>query len=142
MIDPTIITPGKDVSSVNSGAFGWKDTYYKAIGPQAYPSDLKNRWREVVHEYTRESLTFPSDIFPALAGLTKQIKRARKCEYYAGLREDNIATDLLWIASDKYKETLSDFLRIVKWRAPTWSWASISSPATYADSYDIYIFAN
>lgn len=39
---------------------------------------------------------------------------ARKCGYYVGLWEDTMTTDLLWIVSDKFNETLSDSPRPVK----------------------------
>jgi hypothetical protein len=132
MIDPSIILPDPSAYSFYSGVFGRKTTHYQALSPLAGLEKLKNRWRDIVHEYTRKGLTFQEDIFPALAGLAKQMQSIRKCEYYAGLWEDSLATDLLWVASDEFLETISDSPRPAKWRAPSWSWASTTSPVTYA----------
>jgi len=119
MVEPEVGMPDPDALSFCSGAFGGKPTHYKALSPLAPPGKLKNRWRDIIHEYIRKNLTFPEDIFPALEGLARQMQSARKCQYYAGLLEDTTATDLIWIASDEFKETISDAPRPAKWHAPT-----------------------
>lgn len=91
----------------------------------------------MIQEYTRRSLTFQHDIFPALSGLAKQMQARRGCKYYAGLREDSLATDMLWAVQDlelydDEVEISDSFPRPNKWRAPTWSWASTTGPISYA----------
>lgn len=86
---------------------------------------LKDRWHEIVEEYTRLDLTFEKDKFPALSGAAKQMQRVRDVKYIAGLWEDNLIDDLLWRTSALSAERAS------KWRAPTWSWASINGRIQY-----------
>src|SRR5262249_44804316 len=64
--------------------FGRKMMHNRTFLPNSNPESVKNGWRNMVHEYTRRSLTFADDIFPALAGLAMQMQSRRKCEYYAG----------------------------------------------------------
>ena len=94
------------------------------------PQTLKNRWQEIVEEYSYLDLTFEKDIFPALSGVVNQMQRARDTRYIAGLWEDNLIDDLLWRTSALSAE------RPAKWRAPTWSWASIKGRIRYSSSSD------
>jgi hypothetical protein len=82
--------------------------------------DWHINWQRLVQEYTSLQLSFPTDIFPAIQGL------AKKCpgvlgKYYAGLWEHTIIYGLTWhlFWNDSKRP------RPQKWRAPTWSWASV-----------------
>ncbi|KAI1734813.1 heterokaryon incompatibility protein-domain-containing protein [Xylaria scruposa] len=86
---------------------------------------LTVRWHEIVAEYTRLDLTFEKDKFPALSGVVKQMQRVRHAKYIAGLWEDNLIEDLLWRTFALSAERSS------KWRAPTWSWASMNGRIQY-----------
>lgn len=103
---------------------------------------LKARWYELVQEYTALDLTFEKDKFPALAGIAKQMQRARGAKYLAGLWEDTLIEDLLW-----WRHSAIPSERPAKWRAPTWSWASIKdiiaygSKSTYDGSDPIFAYA-
>ncbi|KAI1300819.1 heterokaryon incompatibility protein-domain-containing protein [Xylaria venustula] len=94
------------------------------------PQVLKNRWHEIVEEYSYLSLTFERDKFPALSGVAKQMQRFREARYVAGLWEDNLIEDLLWRTFALSAERPS------KWRAPTWSWASINGRVQYVSNSD------
>jgi hypothetical protein len=78
---------------------------------------IERYWKTIVSDFTRRSLTYPDDIFPALQGLAKLVPRTMG-RYLAGLWENSLPTGLCWYASPC--ERLAD------WRAPTWSWASAS----------------
>jgi hypothetical protein len=72
---------------------------------------LPAAWHNVVNAYTGLRLTKAPDIFPALAGLARQVKEARKGDrYIAGLWELTIMQDLLW-----RRRTLGD------WNQSIWS---------------------
>ncbi|KAF2655341.1 hypothetical protein K491DRAFT_553758, partial [Lophiostoma macrostomum CBS 122681] len=75
-------------------------------------------WNEIVNEYTELQLSFQSDIFPALQGLAKSMQAQTKPRYLAGLWEDTLLFDLTWLSHQVSK-------RPDKWRAPSWSWASV-----------------
>ncbi|KAI1428433.1 heterokaryon incompatibility protein-domain-containing protein [Xylaria sp. FL1777] len=94
------------------------------------PQVLKNRWHEIVEEYSYLDLTFEKDKFPALSGVVKQMQRVRDAKYLAGLWEDNLVDDLLW----------STFAlsagRPLRWRGPTWSWVSVNGRIQYVSNSD------
>ncbi|KAH8596208.1 hypothetical protein B0O99DRAFT_671731 [Bisporella sp. PMI_857] len=107
-------------------------------------------WRQIVHEYSKLNLSFPTDRLPALAGLAKQIAGLRSDSYLAGLWEDSLLQDLLWTRSGgpmtpyeesyKPKNALQKFDRRFatitssKRGVPTWSWARLSGPVDFRKS--------
>lgn len=96
-----------------------------SMNAQAPTAEVERRWRKIVSEYTRLTLTFSSDRLPALAGLATKMHPQRKGRYLAGLWEDSILLDLCWY-------TTSSSSSRSKCNAPTWSWASINSEVTYS----------
>lgn len=90
--------------------------------------ECNNLWRIVVKEYTKRHLTFPDDKLPALAGVAAEIASLSGQKYLAGLWNDDLIHSLLWCL---------DFAtlplpRPARYRAPSWSWASIDSPVTWS----------
>ena len=91
-----------------------------------WPSDnphtltLEAQWGLAVGIYTSRNLTYDKDIFPALQGLAKIFAAAKNSDYLAGLWKDTLVCDLLWRINKAPQ-------RRPKWRAPTWSWAAVSS---------------
>jgi hypothetical protein len=81
-----------------------------------YPEYLV--WRELLRTYASLQMTFDSDIFPALSGLAHSWHNQHGSRYLAGLWERHLFHDLLWLNGQCRN-------RPVKWRAPTWSWASL-----------------
>jgi hypothetical protein len=77
---------------------------------------LEARWREITTEYSGLALTFPNDRLTALSGLAKQMRRYRGSRYLAGLWEDSLFRDMLWLSLAPKRQPV--------WQAPSWSWAS------------------
>jgi hypothetical protein len=88
-------------------------------------------WRTMVCCYTVLSLTKSKDRLPAIGGLARQMAAARKSRYLAGLWEESLQDDLLWIvpASSRLKRP-----RPYPLNAPTWSWASVETVVDYWDT--------
>ncbi|KAF2250704.1 hypothetical protein BU26DRAFT_517515 [Trematosphaeria pertusa] len=81
-------------------------------------------WRDAVSDYSTMSLTFPSDILPAISGIAKEISKTTNRRYLAGLWIESLPADLCW----GVLVTLDSLARRPpKWRAPTFSWASVIS---------------
>lgn len=94
------------------------------------PSDqIKSRqaWLSVVFEYTTRDITVPGDKLVALAGIVEELHRVYKTEYIAGLWRETLLLDLLWTRSTAYAIKP----RPTKYRAPSWSWASIDGLVEY-----------
>jgi hypothetical protein len=79
-------------------------------------------WHAVVTDYSRMNLTNAMDIFPAISGLAKSVVKSTGWSYVAGLWEENLIVDLVWMTVNPRLAT-----RNAPWRAPTFSWASIMS---------------
>jgi hypothetical protein len=90
-------------------------------------SDWHIVWCEIVQDYTRKSLTYSSDIFPALQGLAKKASPVLG-NYLAGLWGSTLVYNLTWFA--RAGQPLLP--RPQPWRAPTWSWASIAGPVLFS----------
>lgn len=100
-------------------------------------ANLRYWWRRLVVMYSQLHLTVNSDIFPALSGLASQFGQATgqtDGDYVAGCWKSSLLEDLLWIVdpSEKKKEGEQPVdYRQKTWRAPSWSWASVSSQVLY-----------
>lgn len=96
---------------------------------------LAYTWHQVVREYTRRNLTYEKDIFPALQGMAKKFQDHRQVRYFAGLWEDTLLVDLLWGVGWSTSILFGDYVfpqdRPVEWRAPSWSWASVTQQVTW-----------
>ena len=91
---------------------------------------LRNRlstWYKIVYQYSRTELTFEEDKLIAVGGIAAQLLELwnlRGREYLAGLwHHSALALELLWTVSDTTKAK-----RPKKYRAPSWSWASLDAP--------------
>ncbi|KAF4627528.1 hypothetical protein G7Y89_g10626 [Cudoniella acicularis] len=80
-------------------------------------------WFEILVRYSSRSLTLASDKLPALSGLAHEYQLRWGDEYVAGMWKKDLWKSLLWRRNEKYN--LPEPKRPVKYRAPTWSWASM-----------------
>jgi hypothetical protein len=79
-------------------------------------------WSKLVEEYSVLNLSVPSDRLPAISAIAKKVAIHRKSRYLAGLWEDELPINLLWVVSWGLARK-----RPEKWRASSWSWVSIDS---------------
>ena len=93
---------------------------------------LRDRWVEMVSEYSMLRLSVPSDKLPAISGCAKELRALSGDRYLAGLWEKTLARDLVW-------QTLGAPTPSCEWRAPSWSWASVDSVIKYADPKAIFV---
>ena len=90
----------------------------------SFPKSIQGQWESMVQTYQMKSLTYPSDIFPALQGLAKLVPLSMG-RYLAGHWETTLARSLCWWvnkASRRYP---------TEWRAPSWSWAAAQGPVRW-----------
>lgn len=111
-----------------------------------YSMDMaKNRcrqdWRKMVEQYSQRKLTVQDDKLPALGGLAARFSLAstQKDErifpvasrYLAGLWFDDMVRDMCW----SMQMFSPGGVRPPKYRAPTWSWASVDGSIDYKTSW-------
>jgi hypothetical protein len=109
------------------------------------------KWRTIIEHYTFKSLTHQSDIFPALQGVAKSMQQDRT--YYAGVwKDETLLSNLLWrirresdrpgysvmhsmnrlnVSRRRAPHNVRQGPRPAVWRAPTWSWASVTRPVIF-----------
>jgi hypothetical protein len=80
--------------------------------------DILLCWAQIVRSYCEKSITKEEDRLPALSGIAKRFQSVRNSRYLAGLWEDNLITDLCWVAGKLSR-------RPRKYLAPSWSWCSV-----------------
>ncbi|XPS69037.1 hypothetical protein M3J09_001318 [Ascochyta lentis] len=91
---------------------------------------IYRQWRGVVSRYNRCDLTFDGDIFPALSGLARRFNEELQDRYLAGLWEGDLYSNIIWSRSHKpYVKLGSTKPKMMAYRAPSWSWASIRGPS-------------
>ncbi|KFA68382.1 hypothetical protein S40285_02473 [Stachybotrys chlorohalonatus IBT 40285] len=94
---------------------GWSD--------ELFPETIDRYWRGLVHSYTACELTRPDDKLVALSAIVQQIRSLSGYTYKAGLWIEWIMSDLLW--SSVHGPSATATTRPSKYRAPSWSWASV-----------------
>ena len=98
---------------------------YHDLETKAYE---RNRWFQLIEDYSSRHLTKETDKLPALAGLAAdfaQIHHYGDCEYLAGVWSSHLPSALLWNA------VASQPRRPQAYRAPSWSWASMDGAISY-----------
>jgi hypothetical protein len=87
-------------------------------------------WPTVVNAFTRRDLTVETDRLPALGGVIAEMLRGTKegDEYLAGLWRGSLFEDLLWEVDVMFAEKETKWRRPGRYRAPSWSWASVEGP--------------
>ncbi|KAF2810918.1 HET-domain-containing protein [Mytilinidion resinicola] len=104
--------------------------YEKDPVPDRTPWQRDNQfdhWYTLVKEYSRRSLTYSSDVLPALSGLANALAKKHGCTYVAGLWKEDLQIGLIWYVTGRpyhYRQLLKD--RPDDWNInlPSWSWAS------------------
>ncbi|KAK0672651.1 heterokaryon incompatibility protein-domain-containing protein [Cercophora samala] len=83
-------------------------------------------WGVIVEAYTSRELTVGDDKLLAVMAIAEEYKRTNKGvgEYLAGLWRGDMLFQLLW-AGHKASDVKTKFKRPEKYRAPSWSWASL-----------------
>ncbi|KAF2626768.1 hypothetical protein BU25DRAFT_342979 [Macroventuria anomochaeta] len=84
---------------------------------------MVRQWHSLAFEYASVSLTYESDISPALQGIAARFQESRHTEYLAGLWADFLPLDL-FRAVKRASNVWCLFRECADYRAPTWSWAS------------------
>ena len=94
-----------------------------------------SRWRTLVTEYSGKLLKKPSDRLPALSGVAKRLQKTIKSEYLAGIWEVDLPGALLWSLTTPVAAAVQIDPRLQRseYRAPTWSWASLSGTSCTID---------
>ncbi|RGP80681.1 hypothetical protein FLONG3_1156 [Fusarium longipes] len=94
---------------------------WAALVNESAGEDGKNylrHWYELITNYSRRNLTYQSDKWNAIAGLTEMFIKQTGYTYLAGLWKEDLAAGLMWEATSKgvIREDRT---------APSWSWLSV-----------------
>jgi hypothetical protein len=106
---------------------------------------LKHRyWCEIVMDYTHRGMTKPEDRLVALSGVAQALARHTCHEYLAGLWSNYFYIGLLWSIAHNEKYLMSattnfdirrnKCIRHKQDLAPSWSWASVTTPVMYGSN--------
>ena len=113
-----------ECSGVSAGSAGTrldKTEVYRTLSSND-SQRIAKLWRELATWYSSLSLTLPKDVLPALSGIARTFQRVRpQDQYLAGLWKSSMMDDLAWYP----KFGIERLRRPERWRAPTWSWASV-----------------
>jgi hypothetical protein len=105
-------------------------------------------WLLLVENYSRRQLTDPQDKLTAISGVARMLAETTGDHYLAGLWSNHLEEDLFWRVQT-HEETIERVegkdiafeaktgaligpaSRPAKYRAPSWSWASIDGPVRF-----------
>ncbi|RYP74879.1 hypothetical protein DL771_002800 [Monosporascus sp. 5C6A] len=95
---------------------------------RSFKKDPLEDWENLVVDYSTRNMTNGEDKLSAISGLARMMLEAKKIacgepdRYHAGLWASSLISGLSWQTSGGKRQA--------KYRAPTWSWASIDGPIT------------
>ena len=98
----------------------------KQQSPSARSPELEfvKLWQNLVTQYTKCKLTYPSDKLVAFEGVANRMAEARIGDrYIVGMWEIGMEYNLAWWRSFEDREAFP--LSETSYRAPSWSWASV-----------------
>ena len=101
-----------------------RSQYAKPLTEGRSEKDLYRDWRNIISEYTSRKLTKESDRFPALSGVASKLQVFTHDTYLGGLWKNDLLKSLLW-------QTESPLPLPPAYRAPSFSWASVSGSVVY-----------
>jgi hypothetical protein len=99
--------------------------------PLTYKSleDCLECWYSSVGDYSRRSMAFEKDKFPAFSGYAHSIQKHVRGKYLAGLWDCDLHSGLLWAPYPASSATKPS-----EFRAPSWSWAALNGEVFYNPS--------
>lgn len=97
------------------------------LNNQGYTGGVGEIWRRLVIQYSGLQLTCPDDKLPALSGLAQAMTLRSQENYLAGLWKETLLGDMCWNARYPRAKRQPQ----TRWRAPSWSWASVDGPIDY-----------
>jgi hypothetical protein len=99
-------------------------SYMNLPDVESKKKDVYRFWFGVVEYFSKCALTFSRDIFPALSGIASEVNSLLNDTYIAGMWKSDLRAALLWKPAE-YGTVVSEY------RAPSWSWASLSGDIKY-----------
>lgn len=90
-------------------------------------------WHAILSDYSKCSLSKPTDKLVALAGVAKQLSKlmGSPTDYVAGMWRPNLETDMLWLVNMYTHGPKRPPRRYSEYTAPSWSWASLNADVLY-----------
>ncbi|KAF4974021.1 hypothetical protein FZEAL_9041 [Fusarium zealandicum] len=102
--------------SINDGLIQWVDLLNQGAGEDG-KNYLRN-WYQMVTNYSNRKLTYQSDKWNAIAGLTDTFAKQTGYKYVAGLWSEDLAIGLMW-------EATSSGITREPGSIASWSWLSV-----------------
>ncbi|KAL4889434.1 heterokaryon incompatibility protein-domain-containing protein [Aspergillus ambiguus] len=114
----------------------WEGFGSKQISPSwtAVLDDMSyQKWTTLVKEYTSRGITRPSDRLPAMDSVMKRIEANTGCRSVYGLWSNSLVEGLIWRPIQRFGQAGIHHCQMNPGHyAPTWSWASVDGPVSYA----------
>jgi hypothetical protein len=105
----------------------------------SFTEDLRQSWLDIRTEYTSRKLTYGEDKLKAISAIAFEFSKDIGWTYLAGLWKEHLFLDLQWhrdpesrILRPEDDHPANPLYPRPRYRAPSWSWASIDSPVVDA----------
>jgi hypothetical protein len=112
---------------------GTSASSYPFLTPETSFDNISTQWKKHVTMYSKRQLTYDKDRLPAIEGVARSLQRQAPLvvlgRYLAGLWSEGLLLDLLWFPRCKARYNR----RPEKYRAPSWSWASIEGEVKFVE---------
>ena len=89
----------------------------------------RSMWDMLVQYYTRCTMTVPSDIYVAFAGIAEELHSVTADDYFVGFWRKDLERQLLW------ERGAWAIWKPTEYRAPSWSWLSVNGAIHFKWQY-------
>ena len=101
-----------------------ENPYMNMPDPKSEKKDVYRFWLHLVESFSQCALTYSGDLFPTLSGIASETMALLDDAYIAGMWKADLHVALLWRPAE-YGSAVD------KYRAPSWSWASLHGNIKY-----------
>lgn len=111
----------------------------RPAGLEAYTGRLHEFWNGIMNVYSRCGLTMPEkDKYRAIQAISSHIARTTADDFVEGFFWSQLPKALCWMTShDPADKAVKRNYRAQKYRAPSWSWASMDCELYFSESMDV-----
>lgn len=110
------------------------DTLISGASNNTSEINFADLWISTIDMYTARAITRPKDKLLAISAIAEEISILGAGKYLAGIWEKYLWRCLLWRTANFGKRPTGQ--RPLKYRAPSWSWASVDGKITWTPYYE------
>jgi hypothetical protein len=105
----------------------------RVISKYGQAEQLYKSWKAIVEVYSMKKLSLMTDRLPTISGLVELVSNRLGAEYHFGVWKNQTRGLLMWKHLGRIAGGKPEYKRQAKYRAPSWSWASVDGSVKFLE---------